>query len=152
MDTSLVYKDESYAIIGACLEVYNVMGAGFLESVYQKCLEREFMLRNIPYVPQKRISLLYKGFDIEQDYVPDFVCYGKIIVEIKAVPNLNDEFRCQMLNYLNATKFQLGLLVNFGHHKTLERERFIYTTRGPASRQARQRVGLRRPPGHDPLG
>ena len=127
MDNDLVYKEDSFAIIGACLEVYNVMGAGFLEGVYQKCLEREFSLRGIPYIPQKRIGLSYKGFDLEQDYVPDFVCYDKIIVEIKAVSKISDEFRGQILNYLNATKFRLGLLVNFGHHKTLEKERFVLT-------------------------
>ena len=129
---NLVYKDESYAVIGACLEVYNVMGAGFLEGVYQKCLEREFSLRGIPFVPQKRVALFYKGFDIEQDYISDFVCYDKIIVELKAVSKLNDEFRSQVLNYLNATKFALGLLVNFGHHKTLERERFVLTADAPS--------------------
>lgn len=127
MDNTLIYKEESFAIIGACLEVYNIMGSGFLEGVYQKCLEREFTLRGIPHIPQKRIGLFYKGFDLEQDYVPDFVCYGKIIVEMKAVSKLNNEFRRQMLNYLNATKFQLGHLVNFGHYKTLEKERFVLT-------------------------
>jgi GxxExxY protein len=131
MNTELVYKEEAYAVIGACLEVYNVMGSGFLEGVYQKCLEHEFSLRGIPCVPQRRISLFYKGHDIEQDYIPDFVCYDKIILELKAVSTLSDEFRCQMLNYLNATKFELGLLVNFGHFKTLERERFVLTSKTP---------------------
>ena len=125
MNTDLLYRDESYAIIGACLEVYNVMGSGFLENVYQKCLEREFELRNIPFEAQKRIEIFYKGFPIEQDYVPDFVCYGHIIVEIKAEKELIDINRAQILNYLNATSVPLGWLVNFGHHKTLERERFV---------------------------
>ena len=93
--------------------------------------EQEFSLRGIPCVPQRRISLFYKGYDIEQDYIPDFVCYDKIILELKAVSALNDEFRCQMLNYLNATKSELGLLVNFGHFKTLERERFVLTSKAP---------------------
>ncbi|MEI7948042.1 MAG: GxxExxY protein [bacterium] len=131
MNTELIYKEEAYAIVGACLEVYNIMGSGFLEGVYQKCLEHEFSLRGIPFVPQRRISLFYKGHDIEQDYIPDFVCYDKIILELKAVSTLNDEFRCQMLNYLNATKFELGLLVNFGHFKTLERERLVLTSKVP---------------------
>ncbi len=127
MDNTLIYKEESFAIIGACLEVYNIMGSGFLEGVYQKCLGCEFTLRGIPHIPQKRIGLCYKGFDLEQDYVPDFICYDKIIVEIKAISKLNNEFRRQMLNYLNATTFQLGHLVNFGHYKTLEKERFVLT-------------------------
>ena len=128
---NVVYKEESYAIIGACLEVYNVMGAGFLEGVYQKCLEREFMLRGVPFVAQKRIALFYKGYDLQQDYIPDFVCFDKVIVELKAVSRLNDEFRSQILNYLSATKFELGLLINFGHHKTLEKERFAFTNEKP---------------------
>jgi len=127
MSVSLIYPDEAYAIIGACLEVYNVMGSGFLEVVYQKCLERELMLRGIPFEPQKKISLSYKGFPIEQDYTPDFVCYGKIIVEIKAQMILVDSNRAQTINYLNATGLKLGLLVNFGHAKSLEWERFALT-------------------------
>ncbi len=125
MNEDILYKDESFAIIGACLEVYNVMGSGFLENVYQKCLERELELRNIPYDAQKRVALSYKGFPIAQDYIPDFICYDKIIVEIKAEKGLVDANRAQMLNYLNATGFKLGWLVNFGHHKFLERERII---------------------------
>ena len=127
MSATLIYPDETYKIIGACLEVYNVMGNGFLEAVYQKCLERELMLRGIPFEPQKRISLSYKGFPIEQDYTPDFVCYGKIILEIKAEVALIDSNRSQTINYLNAAVFKLGLLVNFGHDKSLEWERFALT-------------------------
>jgi len=127
MTTGLIYADEVYAITGACLEVYNVMGSGFLEAVYQKCLERELALRGIPYESQKGISLSYKGIPIGQDYTPDFICYGKIIVEIKAEAKLVDANRAQIINYLNATSFKVGLLVNFGHHKTLERERFVLT-------------------------
>jgi len=127
MSAELLYKEEVYKIIGACIEVYNVMGCGFLEAVYQKCLEREFELRGIPFVAKKRIDLDFKGFKIDKEYEADFECYGKIIVEIKAVSHLNDEFRAQVINYLNATKYKVGLLVNFGHFKTLEWERFALT-------------------------
>jgi len=127
MKAELIYPEETYLIIGACIEVYNVMGCGFLEAVYQKCLEREFSLRGIPAEAQTRINLTYKGYPIDQEYTPDFVCYGKIIIEIKAEAKLVDVNRAQILNYLNATGFQLGLLVNFGHHKTLEWERFALT-------------------------
>ena len=127
MDGGLIYSDEAYAIIGACLEVYNVMGSGFLEAVYQKCLEHEFALRGIPFEAQHRIELNYKGFDIDQKYVADLVGYGKIIIEIKAESHLIDSNRAQAINYLNATRFKLGLLVNFGHHKSLEWERFVLT-------------------------
>jgi len=127
MSAELIYKEEVYEIIGACIEVYNVMGSGFLEAVYQECLRREFDLRGIPYVEQKRLNLDFKGFRLDTEYVADFECYGKIILEIKAVSKLTDGFRMQTLNYLNATKYKVGLLVNFGHHKTLEWERFALT-------------------------
>ena len=127
MTEDLVYKTEVYDVIGACMEVYNVMGSGFLEVVYQKCLEREFVLRNIPFVSQKRIRIDFKGYEIDQDYVADFECYGKMILEIKATSGLTDTFRSQTINYLNATKYRVGLLVNFGHFKTLEWERFALT-------------------------
>ncbi|OQA29754.1 MAG: hypothetical protein BWY57_03228 [Betaproteobacteria bacterium ADurb.Bin341] len=129
MGAELIYPQEAYAVIGACLEVYNVMGCGFLEAVYQKCLAREFMLREIPFEEQKRIPLSYKGHPLDQVYTPDFVCFGKIILEIKAEALLVDSNRSQIINYLNATDFELGLLVNFGHHKTLEWERFALTER-----------------------
>ena len=127
MSEGLIYPDEAYAVIGACLEVYNEMGCGFLEAVYQKCLERELTLRGISFEPQKRISLSYKGFPIDQDYVADLVCYEKMIVELKAESNLTDINRAQTINYLNATGHKLGLLINFGHHKTLEWERLVLT-------------------------
>ncbi|MDD2599398.1 MAG: GxxExxY protein [Kiritimatiellae bacterium] len=127
MPTELLYKEEVYKIIGACLEVYNVMGSGFLEAVYQECLRREFDLRGIPYVEHKRLQLDFKGIRLDTEYESDFECYGKIILEIKAASKLNDGFRAQTLNYLNATKHKVGLLVNFGHHKTFEWERFVLT-------------------------
>jgi len=127
MNADLLYPEETYAVIGACLEVYNVMGCGFLEAVYQKCLEREFLLRGISFEAQKRIGLTYKGQLIDQEYTPDFLCFKKIILEIKAEAILVDSNRAQTINYLHATGFKLGLLVNFGHHKTLEWERFALT-------------------------
>ena len=129
MSAELIYPEETYVVIGACLEVYNVMGCGFLEAVYQKCLERELLLRGIPFESQKRIQLAYKGFPLDQDYTPDLICFDKIILELKAESNLVDSNRAQTINYLNATGFKLGLLVNFGHHKSLEWERFALTER-----------------------
>jgi GxxExxY protein len=126
-DVELIYPNEAYAIIGACLEVYNVMGCGFLEAVYQKCLEREFQLRGIPFESQMPIPLTYKGYRIEENYKPDFMCYDKIILEIKAQADLSAINRAQTINYLSATGFKLGLLVNFGHYRTLEWERFVLT-------------------------
>ena len=121
----LVYPDESYAIMGACFEVYRDKGCGFLEAVFQECLELELQERGIPYEPQPRLTLSYKGRPLRQTYSPDFVCYGKIVVEIKAVSAIADEHRAQLHNYLRATGHRLGLLVNFGHHPKVEYERIV---------------------------
>ncbi len=121
----LLYKDEPYAVIGACFEVYNDKGCGFLEAVYQECLELELGFRDIPFQPQAELELTCKGKKLQQHYYPDFVCYGKIIVEIKAVTDLADEHRAQVHNYLKATGYRIALLVNFGHHGKLQYERII---------------------------
>jgi GxxExxY protein len=122
---TLFYKEESYRIIGACFEVYKEKGCGFLEAVYQECLEMEFGIQEIPFAPQSRLSLSYKGQALQQTYTPDFLCFGKIIVEIKALGNLAGEHRAQVLNYLKATGFKLAFLVNFGHHPKLDYERIV---------------------------
>ena len=121
----IVYKEESYAIIGACFEVYKEKGCGFLEAVYQECLEIEFEIQKLPAVPQPRLELSYKGRPLQQKYVPDFICHGKIVLELKAVSALNDEHRTQVHNQLRATGHRLGLLVNFGHYPGLEYERLV---------------------------
>ena len=123
----IVFKDESYAIIGACFEVYNEKGCGFLEPVYQECLQIEFEFQRIPAIAKPALMLSYRSRPLVQMYQADFVCYGKIIVELKAVSTLVDEHRAQLLNYLHATGFQLGLPVNFGHHPRLEYERIAMT-------------------------
>lgn len=127
MKTDLIYADECYKIIGSCFEVYKDKGSGFLESVYQECLEIEFHHQGISSESQKELSLSYRGQILKQTYKPDFLCFGKIIVEIKALSGIIDEFRAQILNYLNATKYKLDLLVNFGHHPKLEYERIVLT-------------------------
>jgi GxxExxY protein len=121
----LLFKDESYALIGACFEAYKEKGNGFVEPVYQECLELEFGMQKIPFSAQSALRLAYKGIELKQRYVPDFLCYEKIIVELKAVKQLTDEHRAQVLNYLKATGLRLGLLVNFGHYPKLEYERII---------------------------
>lgn len=122
---NLVYKDESYRIIGACFEVYKEMGCGFLEAVYQECLSMEFSVQGVPYKQQCELDLCYKGKPLKQTYVPDFICFDKIVVEIKAVAALTDLHRAQLQNYLKATGYKLGLLVNFGHYPKLEYERIV---------------------------
>ena len=123
------YKDETHQIIGACFEVYNEKGCGFLEAIYQECLEIEFRLQGIPFEAKKPLTLFYKGKVLQKKYEPDFVCFGKILLEIKAVSTLVDDHRAQLLNYLNATGMQVGLLVNFGHYPKLEYERMVHTPR-----------------------
>lgn len=121
----LIYKDESYAIIGACFALYKEKGCGFLEPVYHECLEVEFEFQRIPFLSKPAQSLQYRGRTLVQTFNPDFVCYDKIILEIKAVSVLTDEHRAQLLNYLSATGCKLGLLINFGHYPRLEYERLL---------------------------
>lgn len=121
--SQIIYKDESYKIIGACFEVYNLKGFAFTEPIYQECLAIEFELQNIPFIAQPKIQLEYKGKVLEQFFRPDFICYDKIIVEIKAVAKLANEHMAQTLNYLNATDFELALLVNFGQYPKLDYKR-----------------------------
>ena len=121
----LIYSEESYSIVGACFNVYNDKGCGFLEPVYQECLEIEFGHLQTPFVAQPELGITYRNRQLRQTYRADFICYGKIIVELKAVSQLISEHRAQVLNYLNATGFQLGILVNFGSHPKLEYERIV---------------------------
>jgi GxxExxY protein len=121
----IIFKEECYAIVGACFEVYNQMGHGFVEPVYQECLQIEFAERGIPHRPKIPLDLVYKGHSLEQKYVPDFICFEKIIVELKAVSDLADEHRAQVHNYLKATGYRLGLLVNFGQHPKRQYERIV---------------------------
>lgn len=121
----LLYSNESYSIIGACFEVYNTLGCGFLEAVYQEALSLELQNRKIPFVEQPKLEINYKGKRLTQHYEPDFVAYSKIIIEIKATKTLDDVHRAQLHNYLKATSFQLGFLVNFGAANDLIYERII---------------------------
>ena len=125
MESNIIYKEESYRIMGACFEVYKEKGCGFVEPVYQECLEMELGMQGILFQPQVGLALAYKGRPLKQKYVPDFICFEKIILEIKAVSQLNDEHRAQVHNYLRATGYKLGLLVNFGYYPGVEHERIV---------------------------
>lgn len=127
--TELIYKTESYAIIGACFEVYNEKGCGFLEPVYHECLAIEFEYQRLPAISKPSLTLSYRDRTLIQTYNPDFICYQKIVLELKTVSTLIDEHRAQLLNYLHATGFELGLLVNFGHYPGLEHERIVKSQR-----------------------
>ena len=129
--TPLIWKEESYAIIGACFAVYREKGCGFLEPVFHECLEIEFNLQGIPFLSKPPQTFQYRGRTLVQTFTPDFICYDKIILEIKAVSKLADEHRAQLLNYLSATGSELGLLANFGHYPRLEHERLVNRKQEP---------------------
>ncbi|NRT15123.1 GxxExxY protein [Flavobacterium sp. 28A] len=116
MDTTdkIIYKEESYAIIGACMKVHRILGVGFLEAVYEEALGREFHILKIPFKRQLKLNLYYDGQKLKKQYRADFVCYDRIIVEIKAVAQMPIIFHSQLKNYLKCTKLELGILVNFG--------------------------------------
>ena len=119
-------KDErTYEIIGSAMEVHRELGCGFLEAVYQEALGREFTTQRIPFRSQPVIEIKYKGKTLEKKYQPDFICYGEIIVEIKAVSSLTGKEEAQLINYLKASKIKVGLLFNFGSI-SLEHKRFVY--------------------------
>ena len=121
----LFFKEEVYRIVGACFEVYKDKGHGFVESVYQDCLEIELELQKMPFDRKKVLTLEYKGRSLDHWFAPDLICYEQIIVEIKAVKELAGEHRAQLLNYLKATGLKVGVLVNFGHHPGLQWERLV---------------------------
>src|SRR5215216_4995012 len=113
----LLYKNEVYAIIGAAMEVYNQLGPGFGEAIYQEAMEIETVSRKIPNKPQQDVFIVYKGTTLKKFFTPDLICYEKIIVEIKAIDRLTTREEAQLLNYLKATGMPVGLLINFGAEK-----------------------------------
>ncbi len=124
-DHTLLFENETYAIRGAVFEVYREMGCGFLEAVYQECLDIELTRREIPYGSQQELQLNYKGELLRQSYKPDFICFESVVVELKALSKLTGEHKAQLLNYLKATGLRVGLLVNFGSHPKATVERIV---------------------------
>ena len=121
---TIILKEESFNIIGAAMEVHGIVGCGFTEPLYQEAFEEELRLREIPYVREKTFSYSYKGKGLSKSFRPDFICYDKVIVELKTVDEFTDEHFAQVLNYLKATDLELGLLINFGN-KSLEYRRIL---------------------------
>lgn len=124
-DEAIIYEEESYAIRGAIFEVYSVLGSGYLEEVYQNALEKELEIQGISFEAKKRISITYKGRDCGNYYSPDFICYDKIIVEIKAVEEVHQKHKAQLMNYLKVTGYRLGFLVNFGAYPKVTISRVV---------------------------
>jgi GxxExxY protein len=121
----LLYSDEVFRIQGAVFDVSRELGIGFLEAVYQECLALEFAARNIPFVAEPPLRLRYKGRLLSKTYLPDFVCFEQIIVELKALPELTGTHRARLINYLKASGLKVGLLVNFGKPPKAKVERFV---------------------------
>ena len=122
----LILKDEVYAIVGCAMEVYNQLGNGFLESVYQEAMEIESRQRNIPFTAQKSIAIQYKEITLSKQFIADLIYFDSIIVELKAVDNLSGKEESQIINYLKATQMRVGILINFGSRGKLEWKRFVY--------------------------
>ena len=123
--TELIMKDEVYAVIGAAIEVHRELGSGFLEPVYQEAMEMELADRKIPFKAQQELTISYKGRPLKKKYAPDFLCFDQMIVEIKALDCLSGTEEAQVLNYLKATGFRVGALINFGSAGKLEWKRFV---------------------------
>lgn len=122
---TIFFEDETYAIRGAIFEVYREMGCGFLEAIYQECLAREFNSKKIPFVVEQEIQIKYKNKTLLQVYKPDFICYGKILIELKAVSKIRSIHTAQIINYMKATGLKLGLLVNFSAYPKVEIIRLV---------------------------
>jgi len=122
--TEIKYLNESYKIIGACIEVHKELGCGFLESVYQEALSLELKNQRIPFETEKELYLFYKNILLQKKYKVDFICYDAILLEIKALSGLNTEHESQILNYLKASNLRLGILINFGQ-KSLKYKRIV---------------------------
>ena len=119
-----LYKKETFDIIGVAMEVHNELGPGFLEAVYQEAFEIELVNQNIPYEREKVLIIFYKKEKLKREFTADFFCFGKIIVELKALSSLDGNHEAQLLNYITATNTKVGLLINFGA-KSLEYKRMI---------------------------
>jgi len=130
----LLYKEEVYAIVGAAMAVYNELGPGFLEAVYQEAFEIELASRGIPFLPQPDLRLMYKGRQFKKYYTADFLIFDKIVVEIKAMNQLTSTKEAQLLNEIKATKLDLGLLINFGASNDLQWSRRVYTEKKATSK------------------
>ena len=136
--TDLLYKDEVYAIVGAAMDVYNDLGPGFLENIYREALEIELESGKIPSKAPQEIHIKYKGRTLKKFYIADLVCCDKIIVELKATDKLTLRDEGQMINYLKATGFKVGVLINFGHYPSLEGKRLVFTKELPSRPPTRQ--------------
>ncbi len=122
----LLFEDETYKVIGACISVHKGLGVGFLESVYHEALEKEFEIQKVNFDSKKKLQVYYNDAPLKKYFVADFICFDKIVVEIKAASFLHKDTEAQTINYLKSTGYQIGLLINFGQ-PSLTWKRFINT-------------------------
>jgi GxxExxY protein len=122
----LIYKEEVYAIIGAAIEVHKELGPGFLEAVYHEALGIELAYRGVPFTSKSLLRIKFKSGYLKKYYEADFICYDRLLVEVKAQKMLTSNDEAQLINYLKATELKIGLLINFGSFPKLEWKRFIY--------------------------
>jgi GxxExxY protein len=125
MEMELIFKAEVFAIIGAAMEVYNELGCGFAEPVYQEAMTLELASRRIPFEALRRLPITYKGITLKQRYFADFLCFGEIIVELKAQKEMGGYEQAQVLNYLRATGLKLAVIINFGDKDKLDWHRYV---------------------------
>ena len=135
----LIHKQEVYAIVGAAMEVYNELGQGFLEPVYQEALEIELGERRVSFEPQKELRIRYKGRVLKKTYTADLIAFGKVIVELKALDKLTSREESQLLNYLKATGLEVGVLINLGAEDKLEWKRLVVKTKKRSANNANLR-------------
>ena len=122
----LLFEENTYKILGACMSVHKGLGAGFLESVYHEALEKEFKIQKVNFVSKKKLQVYYNEAPLQKYFIADFICFDNIIVEIKAASFLHKDTEAQTINYLKSTNYPLGLLINFGQ-SSLTWKRFINT-------------------------
>jgi len=122
---NIFLKNECFRIYGCIFTVYKKLGSGFLEAVYQEALEIELRQNNIPFVSQQELKISYNGIFLGSKYIADIVCFNKIIIELKAVSKINEQHKAQLLNYLKATGYKLGLLVNFNSYPKVDIIRMV---------------------------
>jgi len=127
MNSKLLFEEESYKILGVCIAVHKKMGSGFQKEVYEEVIQREFVKNDIPFEKKKKLSLYYEGNPLQKYFIADFVCFDKIIFDLRSENFIHNNSKQQVVNYLKATNFQLGLLINFGE-PSLKWKRLINTT------------------------
>ncbi|MBL8892524.1 MAG: GxxExxY protein [Planctomycetaceae bacterium] len=130
-----MFQEEGYKLMGAAFEVYNQLGYGMAEEVYQQSLEVELSLRAIPFQAKPGLLMSYKGYQLEKRYVPDLFVFGGMVVELKAVSELNSDHEAQLFNYMRISRVEVGYLLNFGRKGGLQWKRYVLSDLHPRSNE-----------------